>query len=174
MLIVASAGNFASTRPHYPAAFDTVVGVGALDGNIDSDGSPWSSPSKNAPVADFSNRGPWVDVYGIGVDLPTPHVDGVRFAHPNDPSCDPADCIIDGFARWDGTSSAAPKVAALIAEVMTAGGLDARDALGVLIGAGARPLPQCGTATRPTGVAIVLPSLEADITDPATAPEQTC
>lgn len=174
MLIVASAGNMASTRPHYPAAFDTVVGVGALDGNIDSDGSPWSSPSKTAPVADFSNRGPWVDVYGLGVDLPTPHVDGVRFAHPNDPACDPADCIIDGFAEVDGSSFSAPKVTALIAELMSIGNLDARGALGALIAAGVAPLPQCGTATRPTGVAIVLPALAADITDPATAGEQTC
>ena len=70
MLIVASAGNVASTRPHYPAAFPSVLSVGALDGNIDGDLSPWSSPSKTAPVAEFSNRGSTVDVYALGVDLP--------------------------------------------------------------------------------------------------------
>ena len=77
MLIVASAGNEASTRPHYPAAFPSVLSVGALDGNIDGDLSPWSSPSKTAPVAEFSNRGSTVDVYALGVNLPTTHVNGV-------------------------------------------------------------------------------------------------
>ena len=79
MLIVASAGNEATTRPHYPAAFPSVLSVGALDGTKDSDLSPWSSLSKTAPVADFSNRGSTVDVYALGVALPTTHVTGVRF-----------------------------------------------------------------------------------------------
>jgi hypothetical protein len=162
MLIVASAGNMESTRPHYPAAFPTVLSVGALDGNIDADLSPWSSPSKTAPVADFSNRGSWVDVYGLGVDLPTTHVNGYRFDHDGP--------IIMGAARVDGTSYSAPKVAAYIAELMSTTGLRARSARDELIANGVAPLPQCGTTTVEAGVAIVLSDLTDTITDTA-APE---
>lgn len=166
MLIVASAGNMASTRPHYPAAFPTVLSVGALDGNADADLSPWSSPSRTAPVADFSNRGAWVDVYGLGVDLPTTHVNGYRFDHDGP--------IITGAAKVDGTSYSAPKVAAHIAELMSTTGFEARFAGGVLIDNGVDPLPQCGTNTVEAGVAIVLPSLTASIGDPASANPVTC
>jgi hypothetical protein len=166
MLIVASAGNMSSTRPHYPAAFASVLGVGALDGNIDTDPSPWSSPTKTAPIADFSNRGPWVKVYGLGVDLPTTHVNGYRF--------EPGETIITGAAKVDGTSFSAPKVAAYIAEVMSTTGYRARAARDVLINGGKAPLPQCGTTTTERGVAIVLSDLKASITDPALSGAITC
>ncbi len=108
MLIVASAGNEATTRPNYPAAFPSVLSVGALDGTVDSDGSPWSSLSKTAPVADFSNRGASVDIYALGVDLPTTHVNGYRFEYGAD--------LILGMASVSGTSDAGPTLAAYIAE----------------------------------------------------------
>ena len=63
MLVVASAGNRGSTRPHYPAAFDTVLSVGALDATVDGDGDPWTAPGRTAPIAAFSNRGDWVDAW---------------------------------------------------------------------------------------------------------------
>jgi Subtilase family len=167
MLIVASAGNEATTRPHYPAAFPSVLSVGALDGTKDSDSSPWSSPSKTAPVADFSNRGPTVDVYALGVDLPTTHVSGVRFEVGGE--------ILEGIGSVTGTSFAGPEVVAYIAERMSTSGSTARAARDYLISHGVSPQPQCGTQTTVTGKAIVLPSLTASISDPATEiPTTTC
>jgi hypothetical protein len=166
MLIVASAGNEATTRPHYPAAFPSVLSVGALDGNVDGDLSPWSSPSKTAPVADFSNRGSTVDVYALGVDIPTTHVSGYRFETNGD--------IIEGKAKVTGTSFSGPKVAAYIAERMSTSGSTARAARDWLINHAVAPLPQCGTQTVPQGKALVLTSLTASISDPATANPVTC
>lgn len=165
MLIVASAGNVASTRPHYPAAFPSVLSVGALDGTVDGDTSPWSSPSKNAPVAEFSNRGSTVDVYALGVDLPTTHINGFRFETGGD--------IILGKASVSGTSFSAPKIAAYIAELMSTSGNTARGARDVLIAGATPPLPQCGTSTVEQGKAIVLSSLTATITDPPANTEPT-
>ena len=56
-LIIAAAGNDYKEKgetPYYPAAYDTVLAVGALDGEA---------------VADFSQRGEWVDVYAPGTDV---------------------------------------------------------------------------------------------------------
>jgi hypothetical protein len=166
MLIVASAGNEATSRPHYPAAFPSVLSVGALDGTKDSDASPWSSPSKTAPVADFSNRGSTVDVYALGVALPTTHVSGVRF--------ETGGVVLEGKGAVSGTSFAAPKMAAYIAERMSTSGNTARGARDYLISQGIAPLPQCGTQTVEAGKAVVLGSLTASITDPPTASPVTC
>jgi Subtilase family len=166
MLIVASAGNEATTRPHYPAAFPSVLSVGALDGTKDVDSSPWSSPSKTAPVADFSNRGSTVDVYALGVALPTTHVSGVRFETGGD--------VLEGIGSVTGTSFSAPTVAAYIAERMSTSGSTARVARDHLISHGVAALPQCGTQTVETGKAIVLSSLNASINDPATTSPVTC
>jgi serine protease len=54
-LIVASSGNDASTRLNYPAAYDVVVSVGAVD--------------RNNAHASFSNTGGTVDLSGPGVDV---------------------------------------------------------------------------------------------------------
>jgi Subtilase family len=166
MLIVASAGNEASSRPRYPAAFPSVLSVGALDGTIDADGSPWSSPSKTAPVTDFSNRGSTVDVYALGVALPTTHVSQVRFEYGGE--------VLTGMGSVTGTSFAGPKMAAYIAERMSTTGSTARVARDYLLANGVAPLPQCGTQTVETGKAVVLTSLTASIDDPATATPVTC
>ena len=166
MLIVASAGNMASSRPHYPAAFDTVVGVGALDGTIDSDGSPWTSPSGVAPKAAFSNDGWWVDVWTVGVDLPTTHADGLRFEYGGD--------ILDGKGAVDGTSFSAPTFAAMILEQMWASGRDARASYSDLVDGRPDPLPACGSELVPHGKAVVLPSMESAVGDPATGTIEGC
>lgn len=166
MLMVASAGNVASTRPHYPAAFPSVLSVGALDGNVDGDLSPWSSPSKNAPIAEFSNRGSTVDVYALGVDLPTTHVNGVRFETGGE--------VILGKATVSGTSYSTPKMAAYIAELMSQTGNRARGARDILLTGKPNPLPQCGTQTIEQGKAVVLSSLNATISAPATANPISC
>ncbi len=166
MLIVASAGNMATSRPHYPAAFDTVLGVGALDGNVDNDQSPWTAPARTAPVSNFSNRGPWIDAWAPGEDLPTNHVSGVRFEYGG--------VIMNGKASVDGTSFSGPLVAALIAEQISMSGDDARSSWSDIAARGAPPLPQCGTSQVESGVAVALSSLTGRADGQPTGPPITC
>jgi subtilisin family serine protease len=56
IVLVASAGNEATQQPSFPAAYGTVLAVGATDINDDP--------------ASFTNVGGWVDVTGPGVDVP--------------------------------------------------------------------------------------------------------
>jgi hypothetical protein len=57
VVVVAAAGNDGGTEPHYPAACDGVVAVGAVDnaGNL----------------ASFSTRGPWISIVAPGVNITT-------------------------------------------------------------------------------------------------------
>ena len=55
VLVVASAGNSGSFTPTYPSALVGVLSVGASD--------------ESDAVADFSNRGGWVDLVAPGVDV---------------------------------------------------------------------------------------------------------
>ncbi len=94
-VVVASAGNEASARLQYPAALPNVVSVGALGPT----GRAW-----------FSNYGPWVDACAPGVEVLSTYLyqqetSGLRRTY-------------NGYARWSGTSFAAPKVGAVIAREM--------------------------------------------------------
>jgi len=62
IVVVASAGNESTQKPSFPAAYDTVLAVGAID-------------IQNNP-ASFTNTGGWVDVTGPGVDVPAATVRG--------------------------------------------------------------------------------------------------
>jgi subtilisin family serine protease len=105
-VVVASAGNDGTDKPFYPAAFENdlpaVVSVGALDATKDSDGNPWTSASRSAAPASFSNFGSWVTAWAPGVSLPTYHAIGLRYEVNGQP--------INGYANVDGTSFAAPVV----------------------------------------------------------------
>jgi len=96
-VVVAAAGNDGIDRPWWPAAFADVVAVAAVD---DADGVV-------APTA-WSNYGPWVDVCTVGLDLLSTYVEGTYPSGPTFAGPHP-------FARWSGTSFAAPLVAAEIA-----------------------------------------------------------
>ncbi|MGH8975260.1 MAG: S8 family serine peptidase, partial [Acidimicrobiia bacterium] len=85
VVVVSAAGNLAAgdpVEPHYPAACDGVIAVGATD------------PSNN--LASFSNSGNWVDLVAPGVDITT-----------TAPASGPA----EAYAQVAGTSFAAPLVA---------------------------------------------------------------
>ncbi|MFC4532062.1 S8 family peptidase [Sphaerisporangium dianthi] len=86
-VVVACAGNTASSRPFWPAALPGVIAVGALD-------------SAETTRARFSAYGPWVDACARGEALTSSFVD----FHP-----------FDGYASWSGTSFAAAVVAGAIA-----------------------------------------------------------
>ena len=114
VVVVASAGNSSSCRITWPAGFDNVVSVGALNG---------SQP------AWFTNYGPWVTACAQGTDLASRYfADAVPGAAPYSDLNE-----YPGWAYWSGTSFAAPVVAAAIAQDVIASGGSPRDAVERLI-----------------------------------------
>jgi hypothetical protein len=121
MVVVAAAGNDATNKPCFPAADHRVVAVGA----VRRDGSGrWRR-------ACFSNYGPWVDACAPGVGLLSTFVDHDGPLVPNEVL---TQCLgqlggedrmpagrFTGWARWSGTSFAAPVVAGEIAGAITEG-----------------------------------------------------
>ena len=117
-VIIAAAGNESSAQPFWPAAFDWVTGVGALD-------------ATRTGLASFSNFGGNADVYAPGTDIVNayacgqyecfqpPNIGKVRHFH--------------GLAKWSGTSFATPVVAGLVAARMAAQGETAPTAVAALL-----------------------------------------
>ncbi|MDS0134291.1 MULTISPECIES: S8 family serine peptidase [unclassified Amycolatopsis] len=119
VLVVAAAGNDTTTRPFLPAAFATlptgsaghgepVLGVGALN--------------PNGTTAWFSNGGPSATWYAPGARIVSafpPDIRGAgapgRIGSDNDRQGLDPDDFSGGFAVWDGTSFAAPHIAAALA-----------------------------------------------------------
>ncbi|HEU5332563.1 MAG TPA: S8/S53 family peptidase [Actinocrinis sp.] len=92
-IIVTAAGNNGSNRPFWPAALKGCVAVGALQPGAER-------------RAEYSNHGYWVDACAVGSDVIGPFLDETS----------PGGEKFDGFARWSGTSFAAPHVAGAIAQ----------------------------------------------------------
>jgi hypothetical protein len=112
IVVVASAGNEGTAEPQYPAALDGVVGVGALG----PDGpTPWT------------NYGTWVDACAPGLDLVSSFFTGFDGAFPRVNTEDPDS--FDGWARWSGTSFAAPVVVAALAREIILGTCTAKEAV---------------------------------------------
>jgi subtilisin family serine protease len=111
-VVVASAGNDATCRPTFPAALPDVVSVGAL------------GPDGPAP---FTNYGPWVRACAPGVDRLSTffRFDGAEPAAPDGRDPD----RFEHWARWSGTSFAAPAVAGALVRQMVLRGIDAREAV---------------------------------------------
>lgn len=98
-VVVAAAGNhhpddenYVEGRKFWPAALERVVAVAALD------------TASGVRMASFSNVGSWVDIAAPGARVLGPYATAGKF---------------QGWARWSGTSFAAPMVAGRIAATMT-------------------------------------------------------
>jgi hypothetical protein len=131
-VVVAAAGNNASGRPFWPAAFKQVLAVGA----VDQKDSHWRK-------ADFSNYGWWVDAAARGVNLASTFSKGVTKVAQGDKP-DPGDPSItfEGWAAWDGTSFSSPITAGVLARTMSRNGLaSAADAQAQLLST-SPPAPQ--------------------------------
>jgi subtilisin family serine protease len=126
--VVASAGNDATTRPMFPAAF-TPHGGGVV-GGPDADCVPLISVGATNPdgsVALFSNAGDWVACHRPGADLVstfpiTFDASGQAAYHvsvdgQNRSTIDP-DNFGAGFGTWSGTSFAAPVLAGQLAQTL--------------------------------------------------------
>jgi hypothetical protein len=118
-LVVAAAGNENTSRPFYPAAFDWVVGVGALDEKM------------RTPT--FTNFGKsWVDVWAHGTDLVNAFPQGTYYVKEPGPA-QGEERHFTGMAQWSGTSFATPIVSGLIAAIMSETGKPARQARDELV-----------------------------------------
>ena len=102
-VIVTAAGNNSSQRPFWPAALKDCVAVGATD-------------------APFSDRGWWVDANAPGVDVAGPFAQRKSSGE-----------LELGYARWSGTSFAAPYVTGAIAQLSNEKDMSAREAAEVLL-----------------------------------------
>ena len=133
VVVVASAGNDASCMPTYPSVLPEVIGVGALD----EDGWP----------AEYTNFGPWVDASTRGTDVVSLFFEGFNGAEAPEKGEDPD--AFEGWAKWSGTSFAAPRVVATLAAEMQTG-TSGRDAVKKLIKEEKLPRhPMLGTLVNP-------------------------
>ncbi|MET0728881.1 MAG: S8/S53 family peptidase [Acidimicrobiales bacterium] len=128
--VVASAGNDSTCRPTFPAALPGVVGVGAI------------GPAGPAP---FTNYGPWVRACAPGVDVVSwffSAFEGQKTAAQGELDPD----SFESWARWSGTSFAAPIVTAALAREMGTYEVNAAQAVHRVIDArGLLRLPDLGT-----------------------------
>jgi subtilisin family serine protease len=104
--VVSPAGNESSRRAYWPAAHPDVIGVAA------------TSRMGNAR-AWFSNWGRWADCCARGQDVRSTFIYWLGPVE-GEPASDIENFL--GWARWDGTSFAAPKVTAAIADLVAASG----------------------------------------------------
>ncbi|TMR94510.1 S8/S53 family peptidase [Nonomuraea basaltis] len=130
LVLVAAAGNDATDREFYPAAYPWTLSVGAL--GPDQLHRAW-----------FSNYGSWVDVYALGEGMVNAYATG-EYTYQEPPKA-PAVQVFGGMSRWDGTSFAAPLVAGMIAAHIARTGVPAEDAKSAVLGQ-AVMLPGVGPA----------------------------
>ena len=130
--MVAAAGNAATDQPTYPAAYQNVIGVGAVDG---------------AGVrADYSNTGPSVDVVAPGGDASRDaDQDGFADLIVSTYGTDDGGSFVPSYTSLQGTSMAAPHVAGVYALM--------KGEVATLSPVGFRAFLRAGALTRPVGPA---------------------
>jgi thermitase len=101
VLLVAAAGNDGAEEPMYPAAFDGVIGVGALTANYDA--APFSNHGKN-----------FLDCSTVGVGIVSTFVAG-RMPPEQPSSVTDYTFPLDSWAVWSGTSFSTPQICAAVA-----------------------------------------------------------
>ncbi len=131
-LLVAAAGNYGHSVPCWPAAFDDVIAVAALDRQMEP--------------AEWSSRGSWVQCSTTGEAVLSTFVEGDE-EEPDQPG-EPIDQYGPlAWAVWSGTSFAAPQICGAVAQLMGTLGVGPRDALDVLL-QGASTIPEFGSAVQ--------------------------
>lgn len=123
--VVAAAGNDSTHRPLWPAAHKRVLAVAAVDDALQR--------------AAFSNFGWWVDAAARGVEVLSTFLEFDELGHVTPiGGREPQD--FRGWARWSGTSFAAPKISAEIVARMTEDrSMSAREAAAAILASSARP-----------------------------------
>jgi subtilisin family serine protease len=146
VVVVACAGNNASSRRFYPAAFAEEL----FEEEADAGGVPVISVgalNPNGTKAMFSNDGRWVKAWALGAAVVSTYpidVDASRTPElripvnrkregelpPGREALDPDD-YSDGFAVWSGTSFSTPYLAALITGELMEGACGAKSQFGL-------------------------------------------
>ncbi|MFO7530808.1 MAG: S8 family serine peptidase [Marinobacter sp.] len=163
-IYVAAAGNSASSTPSYPAAFDNVFAVSAVDGA--------------GVLSSYSNFGSWVDLAAPGGDATR---DGNADGRGDLVSSTSA-AVIDGtltatYAGLQGTSMAAPHVSGVLALMKSQNDVLDYKAVNALLQAGKLTDSSCGAGCRTPELGwglvdaakSVLAASEAPVTDLLTA-----
>jgi hypothetical protein len=128
-IVVASAGNDATCQPTFPASLPGVVSVGAI------------GPNGPAP---FTNYGPWIRACAPGVDLISSFFDGFNGIEQAPPGGVDPDAFF-GWARWSGTSFAAPIVSGALARLMERGATGAEAVARLIDAPHLMRIPNLGT-----------------------------
>jgi subtilisin family serine protease len=106
VLLVGAAGNDGNDEPMYPAAFDDVIGVGALKADYDP-----------APFSNFGKD--FLDCSAVGVGIVSTFVAGLM---PPEPTATVPDYTFpaNSWAVWSGTSFSTPQICAAVAALCRA------------------------------------------------------